>query len=435
MDEAKYKSLAWYPILAVGLSMVAFIMIKTARDAVFFQESGLYHLPKAYIWISIASIPAVVIHLKTIGRFGARRARIFVYCAAILIFLFIFPFVEVERKTLMTAVFVLVPTVFSALFAGAWLLAADLLEGANPVMLRWAYSRIGAGSMLGGILGGLIAGALSYSLEPKYFVASGALVLIVANLIIIKAHKQDPIPGKIKSDFKQEALGSEASENSDSTLGRPRHGWSVLREPYVLTILAISSLASLAALYIDFQFYAGATVTQNTNATFFASFYTIVNAVSLLLQLFVAPRLQARLGVGGALMLLPSALLGVSGIFSFWVIAQSHTVLKVTESGLKSSVHRSMWEQVYLPIEREKRERVKAMADGLFAHMSEGAASVILYIWLLRAHPTLDELRLTWISWSILLAVVLWIGLTFLLNKLGCSEIEPVEPMLRLPDS
>ena len=50
-----FRTLARYPIYAVGLSMVAFILIKTGRDAVFFQEDGLAQVPVAYIWITITA--------------------------------------------------------------------------------------------------------------------------------------------------------------------------------------------------------------------------------------------------------------------------------------------------------------------------------------------------------------------------------------------
>jgi hypothetical protein len=66
------RSLAWYPIFAVGLSMVSFILVKTGRDAVFFDPRGLERLPLAYMWIALASIPAAYFNLQFMRRFGAR---------------------------------------------------------------------------------------------------------------------------------------------------------------------------------------------------------------------------------------------------------------------------------------------------------------------------------------------------------------------------
>ena len=80
-------SASWYPVLAVGLSMTSFIMIKTARDAVFFQESGLRQLPLAYIWIAMAAVPAALIHLRALDRWGARRIRTALFFVAAVLFL------------------------------------------------------------------------------------------------------------------------------------------------------------------------------------------------------------------------------------------------------------------------------------------------------------------------------------------------------------
>ncbi|UCE07350.1 MAG: hypothetical protein JSW07_04780 [bacterium] len=99
------------------------------------------------------------------------------------------------------------------------------------------------------------------------------------------------------------------------------------------------------------------------------------------------------------------------------------TVVKVIEGGLKFSVHRSIWEQVYLSIDREKRGVAKALVDGMFARISEGIGSVVLYFWLLHAPLSLKNLNLNWISWIIICLIILWIGLTRYLSGIGCDDI------------
>ena len=75
MADSTYKLKTSYPILAVGVSMVGFISIKTGRDAVFFTQGGIKQLPLAYIFIAIASVPAAMMHLKAIERWGSRKVR------------------------------------------------------------------------------------------------------------------------------------------------------------------------------------------------------------------------------------------------------------------------------------------------------------------------------------------------------------------------
>jgi hypothetical protein len=435
MGNKNYHKAAWYPIIAVSLSMVSFIMIRSARDAVFFQKDGIFQLPIAYIWISITAIPAAMIHLHVIDRFGARTTRILVYVSSSLIFFFFVPFVEMEHRTLMTIFFILVPTIFAALFAGAWLLASDLLEGADHSTLRWAYSRIGAGSMVGGIIGGTLSRGLAPFLETKFLVLGGVILLTIVAAIINIAHKNNPIDKRLL--FESSSSGNDKINPSPETEPLFKlliRRWQVFKLPYVITLIGIGGLTAIAGLFIDFQFYATTMITNNNNIEFFASFYIILNTISLFLQIFLAPRLQSKLGIAGALMILPSSLLGISGVFSFWVIAHSKSILKVAEGGLKSSIHRSIWEQVYLPINRANRAGVKTIVDGMFSRLSEGMGALVLYFWLISIPRNLDNLELRWIAWIIALIILFWIALTQYLKKLGCNQIQSSEIRIRLPD-
>ena len=194
-------------------------------------------------------------------------------------------------------------------------------------------------------------------------------------------------------------------------------------------------MAAVAALYIDFQFYAAATLTGNNNAQFFASFYIILNAASLVLQLMATPWLQSRFGVGGALMLLPTALLGSTGVSSILGTVQARAILRVTEGGLTAAIHRGLWEQAFLPIARKRRDMAKVIVDGLFARISEGTAATFLLVWLNSRVDALTLASLNWLSWAILGSVLLWVGVTRYLSRIGCADILPVESTIRLPDS
>ncbi|MGQ4810609.1 hypothetical protein NKDENANG_04092 [Candidatus Entotheonellaceae bacterium PAL068K] len=98
MHASKYTTLAWYPILAVGLSMASFIMIKTGRDGVFFQENGLRHLPMAYVWIATVAVPSALLHLGALGRWGARKTQTVLFYLTAVLFLMSVPFADTEHR-------------------------------------------------------------------------------------------------------------------------------------------------------------------------------------------------------------------------------------------------------------------------------------------------------------------------------------------------
>ena len=184
MLNSDFKRLAGFPILAVGISMVSFILIKIGRDAVFFAERDLEHLPLAYLWIALASIPAAMIHLKALDRWGDHTTRSGLLVAAVATLLILVPFVDVQYSRAMMVLFVLAPVLFAAIFASVWLLAGELLEGADRETTRWAYARIGASSMLGGVLGGLIAKVISLFLAPRFLILLGAAILLLVSFIV-----------------------------------------------------------------------------------------------------------------------------------------------------------------------------------------------------------------------------------------------------------
>lgn len=425
MDAAqpRYRALAWYPILAVGVSMVSFILVKTGRDAVFFGHGGLRELPLAYIWIAIASVPAAWLNLKAMERWGARRVRVGVQLVSALTMLSVVPWVAPENRLLLTVLFIMVPVLYAAVFATTWLLAGDLLEGAPRETIRWAYTWIGVASMLGGICGGFVAKGLAVFLGPAWLIAVGAAVLSVVSGLCVLGHRRHSPAGR-------PAAGADPLEAEPE---RP----ALLSQPYVRAMIGISVASSIIALFIDFQFYAMAATTGKGGMQFFANFYILLNICSMVLQLFVAPRLQDRFGIGGALMVLPGALLGGAGIVTFSTTVFSRSVLKVTEGGLKSSVFRSIWEQVFLQIDREQRGVAKTLVDGVFARVSEGVGAIALYAWIL-AHEDFEtgQFSLAWISWCIVALAMVWIYCTQYLKKLGCAvTAENLETMIRLPDA
>jgi ATP/ADP translocase len=175
---------------------------------------------------------------------------------------------------------------------------------------------------------------------------------------------------------------------------------------------------ALAGLLIDFQFYAAAasaTMGSKGNANFFANFYILLNFSSLLLQLFATPKIQDKVGLRGGLMVLPFALIGGATFATAAATAFSRSVLRVTEGGLRSSVHRSIWEQAFISVDSSERSSVKIAVDGIAARIAEAAGALAILFWLKQAVPDgviKMPLDTRWISWVLLVTVVVWLLVT-----------------------
>jgi ATP/ADP translocase len=394
------------PALSLGLTTLAFIVAKTGRDALFFQGSrGLLQLPLVYINIGAASLPIALIFVKAMKLWGARPARVGILLLAASVMAATAPFLEPGDNPLLLAVFIFIPAIFGLLFASLWLLAADIFENTDKRDAARAFSRIGAGTLAGGMVGGLISKGLAPYLDPKWLIFLGAVVILGVVSLVMHIHGRFPTNIVAKKD------------------GGKKAGFlSPLANKYSLTLLFIAMTGALAGLLIDFQFYAAAAsanMGSKGNTSFFANFYILLNFMSLLLQLFATPKIQDKVGLRGGLMVLPLALIGAASFVTAAATALSRSVLRVTEGGLRSSVHRSIWEQAFIPLDSTERSAVKLAVDGIGARIAEIVGAVVILLWLKQAasQGVLPmPLDTSWMVWLTLATVAIWLVIT---QKLG----------------
>ncbi len=104
-------------------------------------------------------------------------------------------------------------------------------------------------------------------------------------------------------------------------------------------------------MLIEFQFYWAASASgagEREQSRYFANLYLLLNAAALTVQLVVMPRVQRSLGIVGSLMVMPAMLLGGAVLVSLSAGLAARGALRVTEGGLKASIHRANWEQAFL---------------------------------------------------------------------------------------
>ncbi len=384
--------------LTLGLATAAFIIAKTGRDALFFQGSGgLLQLPLVYINIGVASLPLALIFVKAMKTWGARPARVGVLLLAAVIMAAMAPFLEPGDNTLLLAVFIFIPAIFGLLFA----------------------------RLAGGMMGGLISKGLAPYLDPKWLIFMGAVVILGVISLVMHVHSRFP-------------TNIVAKKNGDKKAGF----LTPLTNKYTLTLLFISMTGALAGLLIDFQFYtaaASANMGSTGNTSFFANFYILLNFMSLLLQLFATPKIQDKVGLRGGLMVLPLALIGAAGFVTAAATALSRSVLRVTEGGLRSSVHRSIWEQAFIPLDSTERSAVKLAVDGIGARIAEIVGAVVILLWLKQAASKGAlpmRLDTSWMVWFTLATVAIWLVITQKLKiqvkkEVGEAKVVPVRDIER----
>lgn len=419
-----------YPLAAVVLTMISFILVKTGRDALFFDApSSLRSLPLAFVWIGLASIPAAAGHLAAFERWGTRHTRVGLLAGAAAL-LAVWPLLPGTGQ-IVGILFVVVPVLFAAVFASVWLLAGDLLESeAKPSQIA-AYAQIAAGSTLGGVLGGLLARLLAEWVGPGVLLALGGALLAPVAALAVVAHRAFPADDVAPSATCEapSATAPPSPEPAEPSRSPFRGAVELIRSsPIVATLVGIGALASAAGLLIEFQFYAVVVREGAASSTFFAGFYTAVNAAALIVQLVITPALQRRTGVTGALLVMPMGLFLLGGAVALSATLASRAALRVGEAGLKSAVHRAAWEQAFLPLGKKRRAVAKTVVDGMTGRASEALVGITLFVWITIAGA--DAIHLMPVTVAICLALAGWIALTFSLRRFvdgtpGTGEFVP----------
>lgn len=174
------------------LMTAAFMLARTGRDALYFQDSGIQSLPLAHMGVALLALPMAAVLLWLVRSLGARRARLVATGAMSLVLAGVGIVGTPGGSPAMTLFFMLVPVVFGGLFSLAWLLAGEIIGRDSPDLAR-AFSRVGAASILGGLLGASLARGLAPWLTPRGLLLIGSVTLAAAMLAIVFTHRRFPV--------------------------------------------------------------------------------------------------------------------------------------------------------------------------------------------------------------------------------------------------
>ncbi len=399
----------------------AFVLAKTGRDALYFQRDGIRDLPVAYGGIALAALPMAIVLLAAVRRFGTSATRVTMLLAMAGALALAAWTARPGAGTGMTLFFVLVPVAFGAAFSLAWLLVAETIGRTGPDIAA-AYSRAGASSIAGGIGGAALARLLSASVSPHALLMLAGVGVLAAVAAIHLTQQRFPSPGL--------AVPSEPVVTGSAAR-------AALSQPYVRLLLGITSLAAAGGVLIEFQFYWHVSRLDAGNegpAARFANLYLGLNLAAFVLQLVAGARLQRRIGVAGALAVLPLVITGLLPVVIGLAAGAAFAALRLAEGGLKASLYRVGWEQVYLLVSDRCRTEARLVVDGMGIRAAEGATALLLYAGM-QDPATLGR----WLPWGLLALALLWVALVARLRpylaRAAANSGAKGETVIRLPDS
>jgi AAA family ATP:ADP antiporter len=382
------------------LIITALYHLKPASRSLFIDSLGAEKLP--YVWIGTALIMFCLIgyYHRLVGRY----ARISVVMSSCLFFsglLIIFRFMLIVSPVVTSICFYIFVDILGVILVEQfWSLTNSIYstnEGKN-----W-YGFVGTGGLVGGMTGGAVAALLikhtPLQTQDLLLVAVGIILLIFTLTLIMG---RSGIYCEVDNPFR-----------NDQTEG----SWCALRHSrYLILIAVILLFAQLASPFVEYQFLNTVQSTyaeREARTAFLSVFFSLLSAVSIIVNLGITPLIHRNLGVIAGLLIQPLAMVLCSWGFLLHPTLTMGAVTKISDRGLSYSINRASKELLYVPIDPLVIYQAKAWIDMFGYRIFKVLGSVLILLFTQWLPLTF---ALAQLSWFILGICLTWIGLIMVLR-------------------
>jgi ATP:ADP antiporter, AAA family len=286
-----------------------------------------------------------------------------------------------------------------------WSFMSDLY---TPEQSKRLFGVIGVGGTLGAIVGAGITSSLASLIGPASLVFV-ALIFLECSVACVRAvcRRSDMAPSE------GTLAAARAREEPD---GSPLAGIAaVLRSRYLQSLCAYMMIFTITStfLYIEQARIVDATYSDPGQRTaFFARIDLLANALTLIVQLFLAGRLLSRLGVGATLALTP-----IITLAGFAALAASPTIgvllaVQVIRRGVHYALDRPARAVLFTVLNADEKYKSKSLIDTFVYRTGDMGGA-----WVYGLGPGVLALSASGIAVVLVPVSLVWIGLAVMLGR------------------
>lgn len=383
--------------LNVFLILFAYYLIKPARKALILSEAGAEIESYASAVLAVILLGAVPLYGRLSARLPRRRLinGVNLFFVACLVAFFVLARSDVD----VGVPFFLWVGVFNVMVvAQFWSFANDVYTTDEGERL---FPIVAFGASLGAVLGSVAAGAVIARLGvPATLVAAPAALaasLIVTNLVDSREVARTE-RGLMRTTAEMPASTGEYRAPSGA-FERPPEAEAepvargaafrlVFRDRYLLLIAGIVLLLNwvntngeyILSKTIETVAAASGRPPDQAIGEFYSGFFAVVNALGLVLQLFVVSRVLKYGGARVALLVLPMiALVGYS-LMAFYPLLGAIRWAKTAENATDYSLNNTVRNVLFLPTTREQKYAGKQAIDSFFKVSGDLASAVLVFV-------------------------------------------------------
>jgi AAA family ATP:ADP antiporter len=395
--------------LNVFLLLSAYYVIKPVREALILTGGGAE--VKSYL-----AAGQTVLLLGLVPGYGAladrlpRRALLNAVTGFFVVCLVAF-YVLTRQDVPIGVIFFLWAGIFNLMIvAQFWSFANDLYTKEQGERL---FAIIAFGASLGAVLGSVIAGHLiPLTGIPQLLLVAAALLVaavLISNLVDARqrARHETHLPAHLTTAEIPAATGEYQIQTVEDTKkltvslpgvgagNRPGTFRLVFADRYLLLIALLMlfvnwvnttggyildrSVADAAEASVAAGTAGGLSVSEYIGS-FYSDFFSVVNVVGLVLQLFVVSRLLKYFGVRVGVLVLPLIALTGYAVLAFVPILALVRAVKIAENATDYSVQNTVRNVLFLPTARDQKYKAKQAIDSFFWRAGDVLSAALVYL-------------------------------------------------------
>jgi len=392
----------------VFLLLAAYYIFRPVRESLILTEGGAE--VKSYASAGQALLLLLVI--PAYGAFASKVNRIRLITWVTLFFishLLIFSYLGSRGVHVGVAFFLWVGIFNVLVIAQFWAFANDIYSEEQGKRL---FAIVGVGASLGAWVGAWVAGLLFSRLGPYQLMLLSAWVLLAGIVVSYIANRR-------------EAAGQAAKRQAAREPLRKGGGFRLIWKSRYLALIA-ALIVLLNVVNTTGEFLLGKLVVQAADQAvavtaeaetlkqtfigeFYGNFYSWVNLLALLFQLFLVSRIFKYIGVRGALFILPCIALGGYGLLLAFPLLGAVRIAKVLENSTDYSIQNTARHALFLPTSREAKYKAKAAIDTFFWRAGDVLQAVVVFLGTRAALgvPGFASMNLVFVT--VWLVVVAWV--------------------------
>jgi ATP:ADP antiporter, AAA family len=253
-----------------------------------------------------------------------------------------------------------------------WTLANGIYD---PRQAKRLFGFIGGGVMLGGMTGAGLTAAIVKAVGANTLLLWSAVTLVACAVIV-----------SIVLGREQHAAGVGTvgpDEERGVSLGR---AFALLgQSKQIQLIAAVIGFGSIGAALIDQQLNMAAEVFKGVGqedaiGAFLAQVRFYLSAAAFVIQVWITPRIHRYLGIGFALLILPTNLGVTAAMIVLNKVLWAPAVASVMDRSFRYTVDKTTREVLFLPLPSELRQEVKPFVDVTVDRLSRGLGALAILV-------------------------------------------------------